>query len=96
MVIVIYLYQAKASREHEKLQNLFKQTATALANSIDAKDTYTHGHSARVAEYSKKLAQMNRKSDEECEEIYYAALLHDVGKIGISESIITKKGKLTT
>ena len=76
-------------------QRLFEQTATALVNAIDAKDTYSHGHSIRVAEYSVKIARMLGKSDEECTRVYYAALLHDVGKIGIDESIINKKGKLT-
>ncbi|MBR4781595.1 MAG: HD-GYP domain-containing protein [Lachnospiraceae bacterium] len=76
-------------------QRLFEQTATALVNAIDAKDTYSHGHSIRVAEYSEKIAKMLGKSDEECHKIYYAALLHDVGKIGISNGIINKKGKLT-
>ena len=74
---------------------LFDQTATALASAIDAKDAYTHGHSARVADYSKKIAMDAGKTEEECEEIYYAALLHDVGKIGTPDEIINKKGKLT-
>ncbi|MBO4901406.1 MAG: HD domain-containing protein [Lachnospiraceae bacterium] len=81
--------QQKASRR------LFEQTATALVNAIDAKDTYSHGHSLRVAEYSKMIARMLGKDEEECQKIYYAALLHDVGKIGIPNNIINKKGKLT-
>ncbi len=76
-------------------QRLFEQTATALVNAIDAKDTYSHGHSLRVAEYSEKIARMLGKDDEECQKIYYAALLHDVGKIGVSNDIINKKGRLT-
>lgn len=81
--------------EQERMQHLFKQTAMALVNAIDAKDNYTHGHSSRVAEYSRKIAEMCGKSEQECEEIYYAALLHDVGKIGIPDRIINKEGKLT-
>ncbi len=76
-------------------QRLFEQTAIALVNSIDAKDTYSRGHSVRVAEYSRKIAEMMGKSEDECYKIYYTALLHDVGKIGISDAIINKKGKLT-
>ena len=76
-------------------QHMFEQTATALVNAIDAKDTYSHGHSIRVAEYSKRIAQAMGKSEEECYRIYYSALLHDVGKIGIDDSIINKSGKLT-
>ena len=78
---------------HQK--HLFEETALALANAIDAKDKYTHGHSFRVAEYSRRIAKLSGKSDQECEEIYYAGLLHDVGKIGVPEAIITKEGKLT-
>ena len=76
-------------------RRLFEQTATALVNAVDAKDPYSHGHSLRVAEYSEKIARMYGKDEDECKKIYYAALLHDVGKIGIPISIINKKGKLT-
>ena len=105
-IIVIFLRNRKIAeyRKAEKeyyneqqkySQRLFKQTATALVSAIDAKDTYSHGHSVRVAEYSRMISKAIGKSDEECEKIYFSALLHDVGKIGIPESIINKKGKLT-
>ncbi len=81
--------------EQQSMKRLFEQTAEALASAIDAKDTYTHGHSARVAGYSKMIARMAGKDEKECEEIYYAALLHDIGKIGVSDEIINKEGKLT-
>ncbi len=80
---------------NKRQQLLFMQTTTALTSAIDAKDVYSHGHSVRVAEYSRKLGEMMGKSEEECNEIYYAALLHDVGKIGIDGRIINKVGKLT-
>lgn len=73
----------------------FRQTALALATAIDAKDKYTHGHSRRVAEYSRQIAQSTGKSLDTCEKVYFAALLHDVGKIGISDLILTKEGRLT-
>lgn len=81
--------------EQKNLRIMFEQTATALANAIDAKDKYTHGHSRRVAEYSVKIARYLGKTDKEIEDLYFAALLHDVGKIGIKDSIINKEGKLT-
>ena len=81
--------------EQQSMKRLFEQTAEALASAIDAKDKYTHGHSARVAGYSKMIAKMVGKDEKECDEIYFAALLHDIGKIGISDDIINKKGKLT-
>ena len=80
--------------QQKSTKRLFEQTATALVNAIDAKDKYTHGHSSRVAEYSRKIAIMCGKSEKEVNEVYYAALLHDVGKIGIKDEIINKTGKL--
>lgn len=81
--------------EQDALHRLFEQTVTALVNAIDSKDTYTHGHSSRVADYSREIARLDGMSEEEVEKVYYSALLHDVGKIGIPDSIINKNGKLT-
>ena len=74
---------------------MFEQTAESLANAIDAKDRYTRGHSNRVASISKMIAGRAGFNKEECRLIYYAALLHDVGKIGVPDDIIHKEGKLT-
>ncbi|MBQ7542528.1 MAG: HD domain-containing protein [Clostridia bacterium] len=82
-------------QERAHTQKLFVETAIALVDAIDAKDAYTHGHSARVAAYAKEIASLSSKSEEECERVYYAALLHDVGKIGIPDHIINKDGVLT-
>ena len=82
-------------KEQEHLGELFAQTAAALASAIDAKDAYTHGHSTRVAEYSREIAKRAGKNEIETREIYFSALLHDVGKIGVSSAIINKNGKLT-
>lgn len=81
--------------EEKRIYRLFGQTAEALATAIDAKDKYTHGHSTRVADYSVKIARALGKSEEDVQKVYYAALLHDVGKIGVSDTIINKDGKLT-
>ena len=81
--------------EQQHIEVLFSQTAEALASAIDAKDSYTHGHSVRVAKYSRNIAQIAGKSEKECREVYIAALLHDVGKIGIPNAIINKDEKLT-
>ena len=83
----------KKERENEHI--LFEQTAEALATAIDAKDPYTHGHSARVAMYSTQIAREAGLSEEECEQVYFAALLHDVGKIGVPSAVINKPGRLT-
>ena len=98
-VVGARLYVIRKEREFEKThqdaRELFGQTAEALASAIDAKDSYTNGHSRRVAEYSRKIAEEAGKSEEECERVYFAALLHDVGKIGVPIEILTKKGRLT-
>ncbi len=87
----IETYKEAHLREH----TLLEQTTEALANAIDAKDAYTNGHSRRVAEYSREIARQAGKSEEECEKIYFTALLHDVGKIGVPNEILSKKGRLT-
>lgn len=84
--------------EHEfrdNMEQLFEQTIAVLSGSIDAKDKYTQGHSQRVADYSKQLAKMIGLPKEEQRVLYYSALLHDVGKIGINDTIINKEGRLT-
>ena len=67
----------------------------ALAGIIDAKDTYTNGHSNRVADYSKQIALRMGKPKIEIDDIHNIALLHDVGKVSIPRSILNKPGKLT-
>ena len=81
--------------EQETVYRMFDQTVTAFVGAVDAKDPYSKGHSARVANYAAMLAQAAGKDVEECREVYYAAMLHEVGKIGISDSIITKDHSLS-
>ncbi len=81
--------------ERKSLKSLFEQTATAIVTAIDAKDRFTQGHSIRVAEYAREIARMSEKGENECDEVYYAGLLHDVGKIGVSDDIIKKASSLT-
>ena len=81
--------------EKKSYEELTLETLSSLANVIDAKDHYTKGHSTRVAAYSKGIAEQLGLSAQECEQIYFAGLIHDVGKIGINELILTKPGKLT-
>lgn len=77
------------------LRELFFTTIKSISNALDAKDTYTHGHSHRVTLYSLILAKEMNLDDEMLEEIETAGLLHDIGKIGIPEDILCKPGKLT-
>jgi HD-GYP domain-containing protein (c-di-GMP phosphodiesterase class II) len=76
-------------------QSLFLGTMRALSASIDAKDRYTQGHSERVAALSKAIALAMDLGPEAAERLHLAGLLHDVGKIGVPEAVLTKQGKLT-
>ncbi len=79
----------------EEKEQLSREVMLALAKAVDAKDHYTKGHSERVAKYASQIAKKMGKNERQQEEIYELGLLHDIGKIGISEEIINKKGKLT-
>lgn len=87
------------NRLFDELKELFAGSLKALTNSIDAKDTYTRGHSERVAFISRwiaeRMAQTQPISEKDIHHIYLAGLLHDIGKIGVSESVLRKRGKLT-
>lgn len=79
---------------YEKLQQANFQTVLALAEAIEAKDSYTQGHCQRVSRLSLRIArQLGLPKDME-QPLQYAALLHDIGKIGIPERILNKKGPL--
>lgn len=80
---------------HDELQHLLLDSITALANSIDARDPYTRGHSDRVTEYSVLLAERLGFTFDELERLRLAALLHDIGKIRIPDHILNKPGRLT-
>jgi putative nucleotidyltransferase with HDIG domain len=88
-------HQKRDEKSREQLDKLNTNIIKALAYTIDAKDRYTSGHSQRVANYSMELAKRMGKTEEEQRIIYYAGLLHDVGKIRVPEDVINKPGKLT-
>jgi len=77
------------------LKELFFTTIKTIAGTLDAKDTYTHGHSHRVTLYSLIISKELALEENYMEEIEIAGLLHDIGKIGIPEDILRKPGKLT-
>ncbi|MCK5684121.1 response regulator [bacterium] len=76
-------------------EELFLSTIQSLSSAIDAKDQYTHGHSYRVTEYSICIAREMKLSDSFINIVHLSGLLHDIGKIGISESILCKPSRLT-
>jgi len=67
----------------------------ALINAIDAKDSYTCGHSDRVAVFAKCIGEQMGLDSKQCEHLYMSGLLHDLGKIGIPDHVLCKPGKLT-
>ena len=79
----------------EEQKQSFKSFVDALSKSIDARDSITAGHSSRVRELAKAICVEMKVSEEEIEVIKYAANLHDIGKIGIRDSVLLKCGKLT-
>lgn len=81
--------------KHQELRTAYLQTIRALAEAIDAKDAYTRGHSERVAVYSSRLAREMGLRKDMIERVYFSGLLHDVGKIGVPDAIITKPDRLT-
>lgn len=85
----------RLKRRQAEYQNIINQSLKTFANTIDAKDKYTNGHSLRVAIYARELAKKMKLSEEEQERLYYIALMHDIGKIGIADGILNKPDKLT-
>ena len=85
----------EVDRKTKENASLSLRVVQALARAIDAKDTYTNGHSGRVADYARRIAERCGYSSQRQNEIYLAGLLHDVGKIGVPDYIINKPGRLT-
>ena len=84
-----------AEQRRQSVERLSMQMVQSLANAIDAKDSYTNGHSTRVAKYAVMIAEKMGYTGERLERLQYAALLHDIGKIGIPKEIINKPSRLT-
>jgi len=80
---------------NEAMQNFYLEMVETLTRVIDAKDSYTHDHGARARTRARRIAEELALDEEEIREIEYAALLHDIGKIGISEAILQKPSKLS-
>jgi len=76
-------------------KNQYIQTVNAFMNAIEARDEYTEGHSQRVAEISEMIARELKYNQKKIEQLNIAAMLHDIGKIGIKDDILNKPGKLT-
>ncbi|MGN0640330.1 MAG: HD domain-containing phosphohydrolase [Oscillospiraceae bacterium] len=102
VIVVFSSFMMKRLREtsqnEHKVREQLKQQNTDIIKTIvriiDAMDRYTNGHSQRVANYSREIARRLGKSEEEQKDVYYAGLLHDVGKIRVPKEVINKPGKL--
>lgn len=96
---ILYLISRRKIKRLEakrkEYQGIVEQSLLTFAKTIDAKDSYTNGHSTRVAMYAREIAKRYGMSDYEQERIYYMGLLHDIGKIGVPDDILNNKEKLT-
>jgi len=79
----------------ELMEKTHFQTIMAFSDALEARDQYTAGHSRRVMEYSKSIGERMRLDKQDIEDLKKSALLHDIGKIGIPDTILKKQGKLT-
>ena len=94
VVVVLLLIFVRSNQKQEQSTRL-SRVVEVLAAAIDAKDTYTNGHSGRVAEYAREISRRYGYSKKHQDEVYMMGLLHDVGKIGIPDAVIKKSGRLT-
>ena len=87
--------QRRLDEKTREMERITIQAIMTVANTVDAKDDYTKGHSMRVAAYAEMMAQRLGWSEEEVQNTYYVAMLHDVGKIGVPDAVLNKPFKLT-
>ncbi len=87
--------EAEVTKKTIAYESLSLHLVQTLAETIDAKDSYTNGHSVRVAEYAREIARRYGYDAKRQDAIYMMGLLHDVGKIGVPDTVINKPGKLT-
>jgi len=87
-------FEEEADRLRAELQELFFSSLDSLIKTLEAKDKYTEGHSTRVADISRKIAQYSCDISPQIDTIELASQFHDIGKVGIPESILNKPGKL--
>ncbi|MBE6908582.1 MAG: response regulator [Ruminococcaceae bacterium] len=87
--------ESEVARKTQVVESLSLHVVQTLAEAIDAKDTYTNGHSGRVATYSREIARRAGFSEKRQSDIYMMGLLHDVGKIGVPDAVINKPASLS-
>ena len=87
--------QRRLDEKTREMERITIQAIMTVANTVDAKDEYTKGHSMRVAAYAEAMARRLGWSDEEVQNTYYVAMMHDVGKIGVPDAVLNKPFRLT-
>ena len=87
--------QSRSERRQSQVQELFAGLVRSLTAAIDAKDSYTCGHSERMARVAVELGRELRLSESDLGDVYLAGLLHDIGKIGVPDTLLGKRGSLT-
>ena len=95
VISVVIIILVRSNKRRARFTQLSMHAVEALAAAIDAKDKYTSGHSGRVAEYAREIGKRCGYPKNKQNDLYMMGLLHDVGKIGIPDSVINKPGKLT-
>ncbi len=99
ITFILHLILEARTQKYRKQQELdskiIMQSMNTFTGFIDAKDTYTKGHSVRVAEYAKEIARRMKLDSRFVNQMYYISLMHDCGKIGIPDTFLQKPGKLT-
>ena len=91
MAVMAWQYEKRLQAN----DRLIRESLDVFSNFVDAKDPYTNGHSSRVAEYSRMIAQKLGFSEEACKQVYYTAMLHDIGKCYVPDEILKKPSRLT-
>lgn len=89
------LLTVEKARLYDRIHRLLHNSIATIANTIDAKDPCTSGHCQRVAKYALMIGSALGLKGEDLSDLEYTAILHDVGKIGVADSILKKQGKLT-
>ncbi|MCQ2612173.1 MAG: HD domain-containing protein [Treponemataceae bacterium] len=93
-LMMFRINRLRAIQQRDK--DFIDSTIRLVANTVEVKDSYTRGHSIRVGSYARKIGEALGLPEKELDNLYYAALLHDVGKIGIPDAILLKPGRLNT
>jgi HD-GYP domain-containing protein (c-di-GMP phosphodiesterase class II) len=93
--VALFELQVRSCRRYQELKELLVGLTRSLTSALDAKDSYTFGHSERVARIAIELGRELGLAEDELSDIYLAGLLHDVGKIGVPDAVLCKTGPLT-